>query len=50
VETSGLVTLLEDGIVKASRGITSIPEVLKNLPLLDPPRPLDQIQRLIGES
>jgi type IV pilus assembly protein PilB len=50
VETTGLVTLLEDGIVKASRGITSIPEVLKNLPLLDPPRPLDQIQRLIGES
>jgi type IV pilus assembly protein PilB len=49
VETTGLVTLLEDGIAKAARGITSIPEVLKTLPLLDPPRPLDQIQRLIGE-
>ncbi|MCU0595205.1 MAG: Flp pilus assembly complex ATPase component TadA [Desulfobacterota bacterium] len=49
VETTGLVTLLEDGIVKAARGITSIPEVLRNLPLLDPPRPLDQIHRLIGE-
>jgi type IV pilus assembly protein PilB len=49
IETTGLVTLLEDGLAKAARGITSIQEVLKQLPLLQPPRPLNQIYRLIGE-
>lgn len=49
IETTGLTTLLEDGIAKAAKGITSIPEIIKHLPLLETPRPLDQINRLIGD-
>jgi type IV pilus assembly protein PilB len=49
IETTGLVTLLEDGIAKAAKGITSISEVLRHLPLLEAPRPIDQINRLLGE-
>jgi type IV pilus assembly protein PilB len=49
IETTGLVTLLEDGLAKAAKGITSIPEVIKQLPLLEAPRPLDQIYRIIGD-
>ncbi len=48
-EHSGLVTLLEDGIVKAAAGITSVDEVLRCLPKLMKPRPLAEIQRLFGE-
>jgi len=48
VETSGLITLLEDGIAKAARGQTSIQEVLHHLPRLGRPRPLREIQRLAG--
>jgi len=49
IETTGLVTLLEDGLAKAAKGITSIPEVIRQLPLLEAPRPLDQIYRIIGD-
>ena len=49
LETSGLVTLLEDGLVKAAKGETSIPEVLGNLPRFHKPRPIQQLQRLLGE-
>ncbi len=49
IETTGLVTLLEDGLAKAAKGITSIPEVIRQLPLLETPRPLDQIYRIIGD-
>ena len=49
METTGLVTLLEDGLAKAARGITSIPEVINSVPLVEPPRSLDQIYRLTGE-
>lgn len=49
IETTGLVTLLEDGMVKAAEGITSIPEVIRHLPLLETPRPLEQVYRLVGE-
>jgi type IV pilus assembly protein PilB len=48
VETSGLVTLLEDGLFKASRGITSIEEVVRNLPRVSKPRSLAEIRRLSG--
>lgn len=50
METTGLVTLLEDGMGKAAQGTTSLQEVMKNLPTLEAPRPLDQILRLIGEA
>lgn len=49
IEHSGLVTLLEDGLVKAAAGITSVEEVLRSLPKLDRPRPLADLRRLVGE-
>ena len=48
-ESSGLLSLLEDGIVKASKGITTLEEVLRMLPRLDPPRPVHELRRLLGE-
>lgn len=49
IESTGLVTLLEDGILKAASGITSIDEVMRCLPRLHKPRPLIEIRRLLGE-
>jgi len=49
IESTGLVTLLEDGIMKAAGGTTSIEEVLRCLPRLQKPRPLLEIRRLLGE-
>ena len=49
IEHSGLVTLLEDGLVKAAKGITSVEELLRCLPKLSIPRPLAEIHRLSGE-
>jgi len=49
VEHSGLITLLEDGLVKAAAGITSLDEILRCLPKLSKPRPLMEIRRLCGE-
>lgn len=48
IENSGLITLLEDGLIKASVGITTIEEVLRSLPKLNAPRPLEEIKRLSG--
>lgn len=50
VETSGLVTLVEDGLYKAAKGETSLSEVLRHLPRVMKPRPLDEIRRLLGAS
>ena len=47
VESTGLVTLLEDGLVKAASGLTTIDEVLRSLPRLQKPRPLPELQRLL---
>lgn len=47
-ETSGLVTLLEDGIVKAADGETSFEEIIRELPRLSAPRPLTELRRLLG--
>lgn len=49
IESTGLVTLMEDGILKAASGITTIDEVLRCLPRLHKPRPLMDIRRLLGE-
>jgi type IV pilus assembly protein PilB len=49
IDYSGLVTLLEDGLVKAAAGITTIDEVLRCLPMFGPPRPLPELRRLAGE-
>jgi type IV pilus assembly protein PilB len=49
INHSGLVTLLEDGLVKAAAGITTIDELLRCLPIFSPPRPLAELRRLAGE-
>lgn len=48
LETSGMVTLLEDGLARAARGETTLAEVFRFLPRLDKPRPLAEIKRLVG--
>jgi type IV pilus assembly protein PilB len=49
INHSGLVTLLEDGLVKAAAGITTVDEVLRCLPVFSSPRPLLELRRLSGE-
>ena len=49
IDYSGLITLLEDGLVKAADGITTIDEVLRCLPMFSPPRSLPELRRLAGE-
>jgi type IV pilus assembly protein PilB len=48
LETSGLVTLFEDGLVKATRGETSLQEVLRHLPRVGKPRLPHELRRLLG--
>lgn len=48
METSGLVTLLEDGIMKAVNGTTSLQEVFRSLPRVVKPRPIAELRRLLG--
>jgi type IV pilus assembly protein PilB len=48
VETSGLVTLIEDGIAKAAQGQTTLAEIYHHLPRLDRPRPLTELRRILG--
>lgn len=48
IESAGLVTLLEEGVVKAAAGVTTIDEVLHHTPRLSPPRPLMELKRLLG--
>lgn len=48
IESAGLVTLLEDGIFKAADGLTTIEEVLRCLPRLQKPRPLEELRTLLG--
>ena len=49
IESSGLLTLFEDGIFKAASGITTIDEILRCLPQLEKPRPLQELRRNLGE-
>jgi type IV pilus assembly protein PilB len=49
VQHSGLITLFEDGLVKAAAGVTTIEEILRCLPKLSKARPLAEIRRLSGE-
>ena len=48
METSGMVTLFEDGLVKAAKGLVSIQEVLRDLPRISLPRPLNELRRILG--
>jgi type IV pilus assembly protein PilB len=47
MESSGLVTLLEDAIYKAGEGLTTYDEIIRQIPRLSKPRPLPMIQRLL---
>jgi type IV pilus assembly protein PilB len=49
MKSTGLVSLLEDGIYKACHGVTSFNEIIRQLPRLDRPRNPDDIERLQGE-
>jgi type IV pilus assembly protein PilB len=48
IETTEMVTLFEDGFVKATLGLTTVHELLRCLPRLYPTRPLSQLRRLLG--
>jgi type IV pilus assembly protein PilB len=48
IESTGLVSLLEDGIHKACDGQTSFEEIMRTLPRLARPRPLQELNRLQG--
>ncbi len=48
VESSGLVTLMEDAFFKAAMGITTVEEVIRCIPKLMAPRNLSEIKRLLG--
>ena len=41
-------TLFEEGLVKASEGLTTLEEVMRCLPLVLKPRPLEETRRLLG--
>jgi type IV pilus assembly protein PilB len=48
IESTGLVTLFEDGLYKAATGITTVEEVLRSLPRLQKTRPIPELKRLLG--
>ena len=48
IETSGMVTLIEDGLVKGARGEISMKEIIADLPRLGKPRPLTELRRVLG--
>ena len=48
IETSGMVTLMEDGLVKGAQGLISLHEIITDLPRLGKPRPLHELRRLLG--
>ena len=45
IETSGMVTLMEDGIVKAAQGLVSMKEIISDLPRLGKPRSLGELRK-----
>lgn len=48
IESSDLLTLLEDAIAKASDGITTVQEIFRCIPKLNQPRSIIEIKRLQG--
>jgi type IV pilus assembly protein PilB len=48
IETAGMVSLFEDGMVKASRGLISVKEIITDLPKRGKPRPLGELRRILG--
>ncbi len=50
IETSGFVTLFEDGIMKAANGVTTLQEIFRCLPPVGKPRPVSELRRLLGKE
>ena len=50
IESTGLVTLLEDGIYKAAHGLTTIEELLRCLPRVQKPRTLEALKVSMGKT
>jgi type IV pilus assembly protein PilB len=48
IESTGLMTLFENGLAKAARGVTTVEEVLRTLPRLHKAKPLAELRRLLG--
>jgi len=48
-ETTGLVTMFEDGFYKAALGITTVEEILRCLPRFHNPRSFRELARLLGK-
>ncbi len=48
IDSSGLVTLLEDAIYKGTQGLTTLEEIMRQVPRLTKPRPLGELNRLLG--
>lgn len=48
IESAGLVSLFEDGLVKASLGKVSLKEIITDLPKLGKPRPISELRRILG--
>ncbi len=48
IDTASMVTLFEDGLVKAASGLVSVQEVLRDLPRINLPRPLTELKRILG--
>jgi len=46
-ESTGLVTLLEDGIIKVLRGVTTFEEVRRHVPYTAKPRKIEQVIKLV---
>lgn len=50
IDSAGLVTLMEDALAKVALGHTTLDEILRCIPRLLQPRPIHEINRLLGVS
>ncbi|MEE4299370.1 MAG: GspE/PulE family protein [Pseudomonadales bacterium] len=48
IDTTGMTTLLEDALLKAAEGTTTLAEITRVVPRIETPRPLEEIRRLTG--
>ena len=47
---TGPSTLLEDALIKAARGLTTLEEIVRMVPRTARPRSLAELERLVGEG
>jgi len=48
IESAGLVSLFEDGLLKAAQGKVSVQEIITDLPKLGKPRSISELRRILG--